>query len=44
MRKQRTLTEGNVVSTMLAFAVPFLLANLFQACYGAADLLIIGQF
>lgn len=44
MRKQGSLTEGNVVSTMLTFAVPFLLANLLQACYGAADLLIIGQF
>ena len=38
------LTKGNIYSTMLRFAVPFLLAILLQALYGAADLLIVGQF
>lgn len=36
------LTEGNVWGTIVRFAVPFLLANLFQALYGAADLFMVG--
>lgn len=44
MEQSYSLTEGHVRSTMLRFALPFLLANLLQACYGAADLLIVGQF
>lgn len=38
------LTEGNVWGTIVRFAVPFLLANLFQALYGAADLFMVGRF
>lgn len=44
MEKQITLTEGRVSSTLLKFALPFLVASLLQAFYGAADLLIVGQF
>ena len=44
MERSLSLTEGHVRSTMLRFALPFLLANLLQALYGAADLLIVGQF
>ncbi len=44
MEQQNNLVEGNVVKTLLKFAAPFLLANLLQALYGAADLLIVGQF
>ena len=44
MERSLSLTEGHVHSTMLRFALPFLLANLLQALYGAADLLIVGQF
>lgn len=42
--KQNSLTEGSVTKTLLKFAFPFLLASLLQALYGAADLLIVGQF
>lgn len=38
------LTEGNVWGTIVRFAVPFLLANLFQTLYGAADLFMVGRF
>ena len=44
MERSLSLTEGACHSTMLHFALPFLLANLLQALYGAADLLIVGQF
>jgi Na+-driven multidrug efflux pump len=40
--KELDLTQGNIYKTMIKFAVPFLLATLLQACYGAADLLIVG--
>lgn len=38
------LTSGNLFGALLRFSVPFLLASILQACYGAADLLIVGQF
>lgn len=44
MEEKLTLTEGRVSTTILKFAIPFLLASLLQALYGAADLLIVGQF
>jgi putative MATE family efflux protein len=44
MKQQNTLTEGNVMTTLLRFAFPFLLASLLQTLYGATDLLIVGQF
>lgn len=44
MKQHNVLTEGKVVSTLLKFALPFLLASLLQALYGAADLLVVGQF
>jgi len=44
MNQHKTLTEGKVIPTLLKFAFPFLLASLLQALYGAADLLVVGQF
>ncbi|WAG68372.1 MATE family efflux transporter [Clostridium sp. CF011] len=44
MKQENTLTEGKVIPTLLKFAFPFLLASLLQALYGAADLLVVGQF
>lgn len=41
---EASLTKGNIYTTMIKFAIPFLLANLLQALYGAADLLIVGWF
>jgi len=44
MKQCNDLTEGKVIPTLLKFAVPFLLASLLQALYGAADLLVVGRF
>ena len=44
MHKTNNLTEGNVLTTLLRFAVPVFLALFLQALYGGADLLIVGQF
>lgn len=38
------LTEGNIWGTILRFSMPFLLANLLQALYGASDLFMVGRF
>lgn len=42
--KQRDLTEGNVLQTLLSFSVPFIIANVIQALYGAVDLMVIGRY
>ncbi|MBU3112468.1 MATE family efflux transporter [Clostridium lacusfryxellense] len=44
MEQHNDLTQGKVTFTLLKFALPFLLASLLQALYGAADLLVVGQF
>ncbi|MDO4287547.1 MAG: MATE family efflux transporter [Eubacterium sp.] len=44
MNDALTLTRGNLGSALLKFSIPFLLASLLQAFYGAADLFIVGQF
>lgn len=44
MEQQKTLIEGNVMTTLLKFSFPFLLASLLQTFYGAADLIIVGRF
>ena len=42
--KNRDLTAGSVVKTLLVFMVPYLISCLMQSLYGMADLYIIGQF
>ena len=42
--KALVLTEGPVVSTLLRFTVPFLLAKMLQTFYGTVDTLVIGNF
>ena len=42
--KENDLTQGGVVKTLIAFSVPFLIANILQSLYGAVDLLVIGRF
>ncbi len=41
---KKNLTRGNMVSNLLTFSVPFLLANLLQALYSAVDLWVVGKF
>ena len=38
------LTQGSILKSLISFAVPVLLALFLQAMYGAADLIIVGQF
>lgn len=38
------LTKGKIGTTLLKFAVPFILASFLQALYGAADLFMVGRF
>ena len=44
MTQEFSLTEGKIGTTLLRFAVPFLLASFLQALYGAADLYVVGRF
>ena len=44
MKQEKSLTEGNVLKVLLRFTLPFLLANLLQALYGAVDLFVIGRY
>ena len=38
------LTEGDLTSRMIRFAVPFVLANLLQIVYNLVDTVIVGRF
>jgi len=40
----RDLTTGPIAGRLIAFSVPFLLANLAQALYGTVDTLVVGWF
>ncbi len=42
--EERSLTQGNITSQLIRFAIPYMLANLLQALYGTADTIIVGQF
>lgn len=44
MEKIHNFTEGKILGPLLKFASPIFLALFLQAMYGAADLLIVGQF
>ena len=41
---ERNFTSGPILPAMLRFALPTLAAMLLQAAYGAADLIIVGNF
>ena len=40
----KSLLQGNILKSLISFAFPVLLALFLQAMYGAADLIIVGQF
>lgn len=44
MKLSRSFTEGPILSPLLWFTLPVLLALFLQAMYGAVDLLVVGQF
>jgi len=39
-----SLTEGELLPSLLEFALPLMCANLLQSLYGATDLVVVGQF
>lgn len=41
---ERDLSQGNVVSQLIRFALPFLLSSLIQSLYNVTDMVIVGQF
>ena len=42
--EKNSFTSGKILSPLLRFAFPVLLALLLQAMYGAVDLLVVGKF
>lgn len=44
MENKQNFTSGNVLGTLIKFAVPVFVAMILQSLYGAVDLLIVGQF
>ena len=38
------MTQGNIMGTMIRFALPLMAGNLLQQCYNIADTLIVGRF
>lgn len=44
MRKSLSLTEGNILSSLIRFSIPVILAMFLQAMYSAVDLMVIGRF
>lgn len=44
MEKSHNLSEGNIVPSLVTFAIPVFFALFLQALYGGVDLLVVGQF
>lgn len=44
MKRTNRLTEGNILNTLIRFAVPVFFTLFLQALYGGVDLLVVGQF
>ncbi len=44
MEETKDLTEGKILSSLIKFALPVLLALFLQSLYGGVDLLVVGQF
>jgi len=38
------LLSGNIIKSLLVFAIPMLLSNIFQQLYNVADMVIVGHF
>ena len=44
MSQPKNLTEGDILSSLMGFALPVLAALFLQTMYGAVDMMIVGQF
>ena len=38
------LLEGPILPAMIAFAIPIMIANIFQQLYNTVDIMIVGRF
>ena len=43
-KNKSDLIEGGIVQSMLVFAIPLLIGNLFQQLYNTADSYVVGNF
>ena len=44
MHTKTDLLEGNILKSLILFAIPLIISNLFQQLYNAADTMIVGHF
>ncbi len=44
MNNNKSFTSGGVLSSLIKYAIPVLVAMFLQSLYGAVDLLVVGQF
>lgn len=44
MNEKNDLTKGNILTTLVRFALPYLLAAFMQTFYGMADLFVVGLY
>lgn len=44
MARQTDLTKGNILHTLMQYAVPFIVSNVLQATYNITDMIIAGQY
>lgn len=44
MNKHTNLTNGKILTVLIAFTLPILLANLFQQLYNTIDTMIVGYY
>ena len=44
MENTKSFTSGGVLSSLIKFAIPVLVAMFLQSLYGAVDLLVVGRF
>ena len=44
MNQPKSLTEGPVAKSLILFAIPILLSNIFQQLYNSIDSAVVGQF
>ncbi|MGI6582192.1 MAG: MATE family efflux transporter [Erysipelotrichaceae bacterium] len=42
--KKQNLTEGNIISGLIAFALPLIIGQLFQTLYHSIDAIVVGKF
>ena len=44
MDNNKSMINGNIAATLIIFAIPILIGNIFQQLYNVADTAVIGNF